>query len=150
MHTDRPLANYIYRMTNNGTKIGTARDCIPAIREGKLGVTTRFIKFAANIGAKPQYPLEDVPLQEVHAIVNYGRWVVKCPDCMGCEDVDPAEPIFFCLSCGQDGYFKSVVFPTNRAEIEEELLKRPVENRNWDNTEDVKFLKTENIENGVN
>lgn len=149
MITDKPLANYIYRVTGNGSRIGTARDTIQSLREGRESLTKRFIKLAVNIGASPQYPLEDQVMQTVQAYINYGRWVVKCPDCAGCEDADPGEPIFFCLSCGQDGYFKSVVFPEDRAEIEAALLARPVENRNWEPGESVDYLLMENIENGV-
>ena len=65
----------------------------------------------------------------VNARVDFGRWMADCPDCNGCEYVDPDDPFFFCLSCGNvmlEGYARRVVFPKNMAEIEKELVRRPV------------------------
>jgi hypothetical protein len=58
--------------------------------------------------------------------------MASCPDCNGAEYVDPDDPFFFCLSCGNvtlEGYARRVIFPKNMDEIEVELLKRPVDDR---------------------
>lgn len=62
----------------------------------------------------------------VSAIVNHGRWVAVCPDCEGVEYVAEGVP-FMCFSCGNEKYdhlLRSVTFPRNRKDIEEELLRR--------------------------
>lgn len=65
----------------------------------------------------------------VKARVDFGRWVADCPDCNGCEYVDPDDPFFFCLSCGNvtiEGYARLVIFPKDITGIEKELMNRPV------------------------
>jgi len=79
--------------------------------------------------------LEDKPKgKPVYAEIDWGRWIVKCPDCNGAEDVDPDEPVFYCLTCGNyknNGYLRPVIFPSKaeREEIEKVLLERPVEEK---------------------
>ncbi len=56
------------------------------------------------------------------------RWIVRCPDCGGAEDVDPAEPVFFCCSCFNEsagGQWRSVIFPAEGERIEALLMARP-------------------------
>jgi hypothetical protein len=65
----------------------------------------------------------------VNARVDFGRWMADCPDCNGCEYVDPDDPFFFCLSCGNatlEGYARKVIFPKDIEKIESELMNRPV------------------------
>lgn len=65
----------------------------------------------------------------IEARIDFGRWLVDC-ECRNAFYVDPADPVFFCPSCGnaaQGGALRSVVFPPDREAIERELLKRPVE-----------------------
>ncbi len=65
----------------------------------------------------------------INARVDFGRWMADCPDCNGCEYVDPGDPFFFCLSCGNatlEGYARKVIFPKDMAAIEKELMNRPV------------------------
>lgn len=64
----------------------------------------------------------------VYAFVSNGRWQALCdqPNCGGCEYVDPAEPIFYCLTCsnGKSGKARPVKFPTQWEAIESALLER--------------------------
>ena len=64
----------------------------------------------------------------VYARIDSGRWIGDC-ECGGAEYVDPDEPIFFCLSCGNVRFkscARSVIFPRDRQEIERLILARPV------------------------
>lgn len=67
----------------------------------------------------------------VYARVDFGRWLADC-ECGGATYVDFNDDFFFCVLCGNtnhDGKLRKVIFPPNRAEIEEELLKRQVKER---------------------
>ena len=60
------------------------------------------------------------------ARIDFGRWIADC-ECGGAEYVDPADPLFFCCSCGNQahqGKARRVIFPENRAEIEAAVLER--------------------------
>lgn len=64
----------------------------------------------------------------VFARVERGRWIADCPNCNGAEWVAEGVP-FFCFSCGNSdigGDGRTVVFPSNRREIEVALLERSV------------------------
>ena len=48
----------------------------------------------------------------VAAVWDEERWIARC-ECGGAEVVDPAEPVFFCCSCGNAGVggrWRKVVF----------------------------------------
>lgn len=141
----RPLINHISRVTNGGERIATARDTLHWLRRGQRSLTAYIVYATQNrMGMTPQYAPEGQPVRQVQAHINFGRWGVQCPDCPGHEDADPAEPVFFCLSCGNDGYFCQVIFPENRAEIESILLARPIQNRNWEPGETLADLQADN------
>jgi hypothetical protein len=64
----------------------------------------------------------------VKARIDFGRWIADC-ECGGAEYVDPNEPIFYCLSCGNEqthGDARKVLFPDNLKEIEAAVLERAV------------------------
>lgn len=63
----------------------------------------------------------------VQAFVDFGRWGAQC-ECGGYCYVDPDEPVFFCLRCGNrnSGMARPVLFPGEMGEIEAALLARPV------------------------
>jgi ribosomal protein L37AE/L43A len=97
---------------------------------------------------------------EVAARINHGRWLVDCPGCNSALVVDLSQPVFMCVECGNagnEGKWFTVAVPRNRAAIEAELLKRPINgrnsasaiNRNWEPGETVATLKQENIDHGV-
>ena len=88
----------------------------------------------------------------VYAFIGRSEWRVMCPLCGSGLFGEPGLP-FYCPSClmqANDGFAMDVVYPENRAAIEEVLLLRPVPNtRNWylDNT--VENLLADNLEAGV-
>ncbi len=142
MKIDLPLANYIFRATEDGRRIATARDTIMSLR-ANVALTLRdwFKGEATKVLIKVQDGEYHTPVQ---ARILYGRWMADCPVCNGACDVDPKEPIFLCLSCGWPEMITHVIFPTNREEIEHELLKRArPENRNWSPGEDLTSLEFE-------
>lgn len=75
------------------------------------------VVFSGNMGAGKAY-----------AYISNGRWLAVCdePGCAGCEYVDPQEPVFFCLTCGNggSGNGKQVIFPKDHERIEQALLER--------------------------
>lgn len=89
----------------------------------------------------------------VEAFVNDGAWLVKCPeeDCHGAEYAWE-EGFFLCTSC-KNSYlghrYRRLVFPKERATIEELLLRRPLKNRHWLPGETVKDLERENNEHAA-
>jgi hypothetical protein len=87
----------------------------------------------------------------VNARIDFGRWVADCPDCNGCEYVNPDDPFFFCLSCGNvtlEGLARKVIFPKNMPDIEKELIRRPVNDLIGANAVD-KALKAKSIYPGL-
>lgn len=64
----------------------------------------------------------------VSAFVDCGRWIAQC-NCGGYEYVTDKDPIFFCHECGNEltgGRSRPVIFPENKAAIEDELLTREI------------------------
>lgn len=88
----------------------------------------------------------------VNAEVNHGRWICNCETCHGAEVVDPADPFFFCLSClnkDNDHNLRPVMFPAGMQRIEAVLLERKeARQRNWETTDTIEKLVTQNIEHG--
>lgn len=86
----------------------------------------------------------------VMARVDHGRWLTDCPNsprCPGAERVR-TNVSFVCGLCNAGPLW--VVFPSNRAEIEVELMRRSdVANRNWRPGEPIDDLRLENSEHGV-
>lgn len=141
--TDVPLANYIRRATGGGLRIATARDTLPALRSNLTLLLSDWFRLEAQ---KYLIPVRNgMPSRPVQARILYGRWLVGCPVCRGANYVDPAEPVYLCSSCGWPEQLTSVEFPDERAEIERLLLKRPIQNRNWQPGETLAFLIAENI-----
>ena len=102
-------------------------------------------KHKAAKGARTGTPLK--------AYINHGRWVVDCPYCSGAEHVDPDDKSFFCFNCGMEhngNRPQPVTFPlkATRLKIEEVLVTRPIENRNW-TKETLAELQRVNIKNGL-
>jgi hypothetical protein len=114
-------------------KIITALDY--AKQNGCKTVREHLEKIQAKMKKRYDTPLTGTPKgKPVAAEINFGRWIARCPDCNGAEDVDPNEPIFYCFSCGNfsnNGRPRSVIFPPTkeRKAIEAEILKRPVKIR---------------------
>jgi len=111
-------------------KIITAMDY--AKRDGCKTVREHIEKIMEKTGKRFDTPFNGEPKgKPVYAEINFGRWIARCPDCNGAEDVDPDEPIFYCISCGNfknNGRPRKVIFPDKkeREAIEKEVLKRPI------------------------
>lgn len=99
---------------------------------------------------------------ELKAVVNHGRWIVRCPNrsigCGGAMFASLAERVFLCADCfspENEGHWYKVTFPANRAAIEAVLTRRPAvlsdsaSNRNWEATESIADLRRENTEHAV-
>lgn len=75
----------------------------------------------------------DEEIEPVEAFVNKGIWLVMCPKCNGAEFAWE-EGWFICCSC-KNSYcghkYRRLIFPKDRNEIEELLVVRPLENRNY-------------------
>jgi len=137
--------------TSKGTRIGTAFDMVSALRGGD-GPTLMvwLMRQAHAVG----FDFDPHTRGNVRAEINHGRWIARCA-CGGAEDVSPAEPVFYCLSCGNadnDGHVMTIEFPTAAAReaIEAALLKRlEMENRNWQPGESLDDLMGENKAHGL-
>ena len=100
----------------------------------------------------PEYPIAMVGM--LRARVNHGRWIVDCPT-SGCNSAAYAslrDRRFICSECGK-GYWR-VMFPPDRVEIEDLLVKRPLvqgtpATRNWEVGETVTDLRRENWVRGI-
>ena len=129
-------------------RVRTARDEFPMAK--RRGVMANAVVIASTL--KHSVVASVVKGHEVYARVNHGRWLADCGDCNGAELVDPSEPVFMCLTCGNKavgGCFRPVVLPNARAQREAMLYleKREAVNQNWDPTvgEDIAFLAAENL-----
>jgi ribosomal protein L37AE/L43A len=122
-------------------------------------VTVNRMYMGMGFGPLPE-PTAGNTAGEVAARINHGRWLVDCPGCNSALVVDLSEPVFMCVECANaanDGKWFQVTVPTNRAAIEIELLKRPMNgrnpaeavNRNWEPGETVATLRQENIDHGI-
>lgn len=88
------------------------------------------------------------PVQHLRPNNWIARWIVRCPDCGGPEDVAVADPRFFCLSCYNEevgGQWRPVEFPAERERVEALLMERPhAKIRAWLPGETVTDLQTQN------
>lgn len=134
---------------------------IPGLRElqtrtsGEPPVTAGDFVRIIRTRLRMNFPLPegvaDAPV--IHAEVNQGRWIARCPFCAGAELVDLEEPLFYCLSCynATAGHrWLRVRLPRERTAIEVALEKRPLMAiRNWHPSETVTALRAENVEHGI-
>lgn len=96
--------------------------------EGDETVIARIHRLARMHGFTPQ-PLE-MPGAPVYARIDRSRWLADC-ECGGAEYVDPVEPFFFCINCGNAAdseKIRPVIFPNpeTRAVLEALIISRPV------------------------
>jgi hypothetical protein len=88
----------------------------------------------------------------VLAYVNHGRWVAEC-ECFSAQVVTEADPRFYCVECFNvafGGRWRTIIFPSETAEIGVVLAERPERKRqNWTPGESVELLVAENIEQGL-
>lgn len=88
----------------------------------------------------------DEETEPLKAFVNRGKWLIICPHCGGGEKVWE-EGLVMCHNCFNSyiGHkLRKTVFPEDREKIEELLLRRPLDNRNWELGETLEHLEEEN------
>ena len=108
-----------------------------------------------RLRGRPLPPIPPGPLPQRQAYINWGRWVVDCPNCNASLNVTPTDVTAICPECGTAWF--EVVFPPPgiKVAIETILLKRPgnrgraFPNSNWNLGETVGQLRTENLEHGL-
>lgn len=88
----------------------------------------------------------------VDVMVNHGRWVVLCMDCLAAQVASPLDKRFFCCECGNEnhgGQWLHVNWPEDQLLIESILERRPArENQNWTVALTAEKLEAINRENG--
>lgn len=102
----------------------TAQDY--ALREKCKDTRDRIRKMAGKHGLHLYEEIAGIP---VKAVLDFGRWIARC-ECGGAEAVDPSDPIFFCVSCGNyrnSGRLRRVEFPADYKKIERQVMGRAVE-----------------------
>lgn len=121
---------------------------LPGVR--RKGHRPWFLMQADQMG----FPVQDtlVARELLKARVDHGRWIVDCPDCKGAECVTLDDPVFMCLSCGNEaieGKLYKVKFPPSakRSKVEALLVERPLYAQNWRPEESINQLKKENAKN---
>lgn len=127
--------------------IGTPVECLRVLSESDYRLWAKRVLSAHGAVATLTESDEQPP-----AVVNDGRWVVRCA-CSNACIAHPGgaegwlEPIAICAECGT---VYRPVFPKNRAAAESALLARPdVRNRHWETHERLANLVTENAERGL-
>ena len=90
-----------------------------------------------------------------HAVVNHGRWIVRCPFCTSAQFASREDKRFFCVECLNEQAGRRwvrVVWPkvADMATIEGALESRADQRtRNWEPGESPADLKRENAARGV-
>jgi hypothetical protein len=103
------------------------------------------------IGAQAQEktgrPLVEIPERAV-ARINQGRWIATCPRCNSDTMGWPDNPNSICIG---EGLIFPVDYPhqDDLRKIEQLLLHRPNENRNWTPGETLDTLREENRTHGL-
>ena len=100
-----------------------------------------------GVGRRPLAPLAPLTVRR-QAVVNHGRWVVRCPCGSASLAPEPPAPVQ-CADCGE---WAEVEWPAPefRAELETLLLARPgfrqknAESRNWEPYETLEVVRAGN------
>ena len=79
------------------------------------------------------------------AYINHGRWVVDCL-CAGAGLTSRSFGLSCCFDCGR--VYTAITFPKHGKAIEDLLLARPPDARNW-RDESLAVLRDENAKEGV-
>lgn len=97
-------------------------------------------------------PTELAPGPVVAARVEHGRWLLDCPFCPSAGLGDPDDPRSYCPECRNGpvgGKWLPAAYPADLPAIEDALLVRPPQNRNWWPGESVADLLAENDANAA-
>lgn len=121
-----------------------------------------YVRFVRSIASKKSMhaPAQDgvTAGTTLKARIDWGRWLVDCPDCPSAAMVSENERVYWCLSCGNASVkfaWRKVQMPQARKSIEAALMKRPAAQpnnavtRNWKPGETVAELEKVNKDNGV-
>ena len=86
-----------------------------------------------------------------YAVVNRGRWIVRCPWCPSAQNASRTDRRFFCVECeNHGGGWATVIWPDDADQIELLLGRRPdLATRNWEIGETVDFVQDDNDRHGV-
>lgn len=92
-------------------------------------------------------PAGTAPSPRPAAVVNHGRWIVRCPYCPSAEFASRTCHLFLCCECAnQNNGWLQVRWPNDAALIEQTLLARPGRhNQHWEPGETVADLLAENV-----
>lgn len=117
---------------------------LPGVR--RIGHRQWFLLMAGEHFSTKDSLVRGPPLE---ARVDHGRWIVDCPHCKGAECVTLDDPVFLCLSCGNEavgGKLYRVKFPppARRRKLEALLAERPLFGQNWDPSISLTRVRTEN------
>lgn len=88
------------------------------------------------------------PEAVVPAYVNWGRWVVDCPDCSNAQLACRTDHRFLCNECGNvavGNKWRPVQWPADVQAVENLLANRPKEFQNWVPGESTMTLATDNL-----
>ena len=96
---------------------------LPRLQDAGLAYPQWLAKmYRANRGEEiPEVPNEIET--SVDAFVNAGRWLWQCVACNSATVCEAGQPSI-CVECATQGWV-NVVFPSNREDVETELLKQP-------------------------
>lgn len=107
-------------------------------------------QYLGGIALQNGIPIPEAVAGAVYAELYRGLWIVRCPasDCSSAATVTSVNPVYFCPDCGI-GWF-GVVFPGNKAAIQNEVMKRPATRKglihaNWRRGETMKQLQRETV-----
>jgi hypothetical protein len=99
-----------------------------------------------HLAKNPAAHEPEIIVTPAEAYIGNGAWRIHCR-CGERTHTDPTFGEACCFGCG--AVYTDVVFPSDRAEIEELLAKRPVQaHRNWQPPETLETLRAEQIEHG--
>lgn len=85
--------------------------------------------------------------RKVLAVINAGRWIIRCLSCNAGVLADPAWKVTICFDCG---HVYRPTFPAEVDQIEQVLdLRIDARNQNWEPGESLEFLWIENQAHGV-
>ena len=82
-----------------------------------------YIEHFYRLNFGEELPEMTPPLPRTPVLVNVGRWLWQCQACGNAMPVEPNEPLI-CFECAAGGWMMPE-FPTDKAAIEEELLRQP-------------------------
>lgn len=147
-----------------GPEAALAGYLLPPSRHAEYAIVTRRAAHGRLLaaGQTPPTPMLEPPSDQVAgvpvpAVVNHGRWIVRCPvfiddanrtTCSGAQIASRDDHRFFCVECGNphvDGRWLPVAWPDDPDAIDAALAVRPVTYQNWEG-EPVETLLADNAD----